>query len=658
MIKGISDMKIKKIISLLLAVSIASAVSYYPQIAEAAETSADLNPLVVKTLVDDNNYMVDDDRNGVITEEELAKARTVTVKLDGITDISWMSKLKNCKILSLYGGDLTDFSVMKDMPVLERVIMHGVPIEDLAFMDGLSLDTVMLYDMDQISFEQRLEKVNIHDITVNKGFSERVLSSPLSILGEADLHLKLDDEDGKIAVCSSGYYKTSGYLGEITGISAGQTVFHIYNGENEIASGTVTVVDDGAFEPVLHDTVPAAEFPQRLHKSGKVILQDGKLYELKGDSIDLIDDNVKQFIGFYTQDYMRNRYTMDAVLKNDGTLYLNDAQVPDIKFKEIRHDDSGSPLFAATDKGILYGVCAKSNGYELVEMTDDFSWFTDTNNVYVNKEGEAVGYSIKYNSDNKPYGVLEKTGIMNPVQTGRLSVLDDQGVLWHVNKYQSREIFVKRVAENVKYGGYYYKEFDKQYGYETEDGIIHLLTKPEEILEGYSSDPPKTYSRGYIDSDVIQLKLYFSDDDETSDYILSWKILNDRTLCFAFRKKELRIANVNNVIGLSSSGDMHYLYIMMTDGSIWNYCIETEKCTEVLASTGKPESDTPEDPETPVSVKGDADSSGKTDSADLLYILNALMSDDSDISASCDMNDDGKINITDICMLKSLILGE
>ena len=649
-------MNIKKITSFLLAVSVISAGTYYPQNAWAAETPADLDPLVVKTLVDDNNYMVDDDRNGVITEEELAKARTVSVKLEGITDISWMSKLKNCRILSLYGGDITDFSVMKDMPLLERVIMHGVPIEDLSFMDDLHLNTVMLYDMDQITFEQRLERVDIHDITVNKGFSERVLGSPLSILGEVDLDLKLDDEN--IAICMSDYYKTSGYLGEITGISAGQTGFHIYNGEKEIASGTVTVVDDGAFEPTLHDTVPAAEFLVRLHKGGKVILQDGKLYELNGDSLALIYENVKQFIGFYTQDYLRNRYTMDAVLKNDGTLYLNDIEVPDIKFKELRRDESGTPLFAATAEGKLYGICAKLKDYELVEMADDFSWFSDTSNVYVNKEGEAVGYSIKYNSENKPYAILEKTGIMNPVQTGRLSILDDQGVLWHVNKNSSKEIFVKRVAENVRYGGYYYKGLDKQYGYETEDGIIHLLTKPEEILEGFSPDPPETYSRGYIDSDVIQLKVYFSDDDERSDYILSWKILNDRTLCFTFKKKELRVANVNSVIGLSTSGDIHYLYIMTTDGSIWNYCIETEKCTEVLASTGKTGTDTPEDPETPVSVKGDADGSGKTDAADLLVFLKAFMSDDGDVPASCDMNDDGKINITDICMLKSIILGE
>jgi hypothetical protein len=109
---------------------------------------------------------------------------------------------------------------------------------------------------------------------------------------------------------------------------------------------------------------------------------------------------------------------------------------------------------------------------------------------------------------------------------------------------------------------------------------------------------------------------------------------------------------------MDPSGDIHYLYIMTTDGSIWNYCIETEKCTEVLASTGKTGTDTPEDPETPVSVKGDADGNGKTDAADLQLILKTFLSDDENIPASCDMNDDGKINITDICMLKSKILGE
>ena len=128
----------KRFLSLTLALSVLLTGGTMTVVAEGDAVPVAVDEAVYAQLLE-NKWSCDDDRDGVITEAELAAATSLNVDLTGIEDLSWLSLLPSCRYLSLKNGTITDYSALKDMPALRSLDLDALPIEDISFLKDLDL---------------------------------------------------------------------------------------------------------------------------------------------------------------------------------------------------------------------------------------------------------------------------------------------------------------------------------------------------------------------------------------------------------------------------------------------------------------------------------------------------------------------------------------
>jgi len=97
----------------------------------------------------------------------------------------------------------------------------------------------------------------------------------------------------------------------------------------------------------------------------------------------------------------------DLVLKNDGTLILNEIPVENLKFKSIK---KGS---AIADDGTLNEIYPDGENAVAVEVDENCAEVVYPGNYYLDSNGEVIWYDIKY-SGLKPAAVKTATGMKNP----------------------------------------------------------------------------------------------------------------------------------------------------------------------------------------------------------------------------------------------------
>ena len=94
----------KKIISLTLALSTLISAGTFTAFAEDKAVPVDVDEAVYAQLME-NEWICDKNDDGIITDEELKQVTQLDIDLDGIKDLSWVSKLEKCHYITFENGD-------------------------------------------------------------------------------------------------------------------------------------------------------------------------------------------------------------------------------------------------------------------------------------------------------------------------------------------------------------------------------------------------------------------------------------------------------------------------------------------------------------------------------------------------------------------------
>ena len=87
------------------------------------------------------SWKYDKNSDNIITMEELKENATlISLDLTGVEDISWFADLDKCSRVLVSHGDITDFSVLKEMDSLTDLFLDKITIDDISFIKELELD--------------------------------------------------------------------------------------------------------------------------------------------------------------------------------------------------------------------------------------------------------------------------------------------------------------------------------------------------------------------------------------------------------------------------------------------------------------------------------------------------------------------------------------
>lgn len=632
-----------------------------PDSVSSAAVKADLPDEVVYQLTNRENnpsgMRPDQNEDGIITEEELAGATHIKIDLSEIDDISFFSRMPSVKYLDLLNGEITDFSVLKELKNLKQVRFFNVPMTDLSSLEGIQTEELWLSGMDQITAEQRVDFLKPDGITIKKWSSAYILDRYSGILNGYDLSYTIDDED-VCCITHIGSFGTKEHKRDVYGKKAGETAYHLYVNGTELASGKITVEERDVYDPPVHEgaSPTVKKYNSLYYDKSRVLLNNGTLYSYKGDEIRICEENVKEYTNFYRITDKREYHYFDVVLKNDGTLIVNGKEVENQKFSELRRGA------VSTEDGklyLIYGEKGKSRGCTLIPVCDDLrEMCEDAECYYVSKEGKLISIDTTYDEDDLPHSALTDTEIMNPSQNlliaaswpGDSVYIDENNAVWRLTLKYSKltKTLVADEAESI--GKAYYEKESREIPYfRTSDGKYYSVYTDH--AEFTPSEPAADLRYGYAARGSDGIYIYAQDLPDEECY-LNWFLLEDNTLALSFMYQDNAITNVKQTLGFDFSDDnTPYYYFMRTDGSIWNYCYKTNSFKEKLSF----DNENAEEPVLPEKVKGDSDGNGIVNAADLMNLLKFLFGE-AEISDSCDINGDGKISISDLVLLKNIIL--
>ena len=312
---------------------------------QAAEAPADIDAAAYANLLSHSAWALDKNDDDIISEEELVHAEYVNLDLTDVKDISLLGRLKSCGQLSLKNGDLTDFSVLAQMPALFSLSMDSVPAADLSFMDSMLLERCDLTDMPQITDEMRAEHIRFSDLTLTAGTMDTLSFLPN---GLAKVNLKISD--GETARFLGEGTESSYNYQRIYGLKAGETTYTALLNDQVIAEKKITVKEaPEANNPPLQDSVLQDVSIQRSYyynpdpasgNSGDAAMINGTLYTFRGRKAAAVETDGKQYQSVYLRNNKGSYIYGDIILKTDGTVvavggnYSGQCDVSD--WKDIR----------------------------------------------------------------------------------------------------------------------------------------------------------------------------------------------------------------------------------------------------------------------------------------------------------------------------------
>ncbi len=330
------------------------------------------------------------------------------------------------------------------------------------------------------------------------------------------------------------------------------------------------------------------------------MLQNGTLYGIEDDMVIVCEENVKDFQYEYTRRGYDESFAVDMLIKEDGTLYLNQTAVEDIKFRELENG-----CLISEDNGI-YIVYPLNGEPVLYKIADDFNKFPyATEHLYLNLSGELIWFGVAFDDEGNAIPTVEKTGIVNPVYIEEEYFIDENNVLWIVRGTSS--LYVKKVAENVaEVGSYINEDGAVEDGYVTSDGKIYAVDDGAELVsvEKYNSQ------KSYLDFHCLKYSVYDDSDDNIYCFITA-----DGTLTVKRWEQHFAISDVDKILCLEydSETELGYLYFVRTDGSIWQYCMESQQVKEMASPIASDK------------IRGDVNADGNFTVADLVMLQNYLV---------------------------------
>ncbi len=633
----------KHILSLLCSLALLASLADLAAAAEAP-VPADIDPIVYERILSTGQY-ADPNMDGVMTEAELRATDRLTIDMDGVQDLSWLRYMESCKLLSLHGGTITDYSPVKDMPALKTLQMYSVPVTDISFAEGMDLEEFRIIDMPQISLDQRRAIAHWDaDLTVEQGFAEIFRVTPSGIFGDP-LECSLVIDDISVARIVNGHHASMFDGANIFGVAPGTTSYQLLDSEGqEVYTGTITVAPSTPYDPPLGEGTCTSERYSSNYYGGTVVLREGKLYGFSGQAPTVLEEDVKAYASGYRYTSTRGIYRyFDAVVKNDGTLLLNKAPVPGIDAADIQNE------CVITKDGALYGLYPNGREIKPVKIADDFAAFSYTeDDFYINKNGEVIGYAVTL-TDDVPSVTLYPTGIMGPTSMHYNLFVDKDGVLWHTS-LRYGELQSIKVAEGVKEVGYWSTEgkHAEEYLYLAADGQYHTVYGDDQVMTPVPDDPAYFGFLNYGTTTLSAYKNSETGDDGKITYILG----ADRTLTLDRAGQHAAITHVEKTMLFRYDKDAAegYAYCFRTDGSIWRYCFERDVFEEIMPAEGTA---------APVSTPGDVDADGTCAVADVIALqkwLHAVPGASLKDAKAADLDGDGRVDIFDLARLKRMLL--
>lgn len=655
----------KKIISLISALSLTAACVNASAFAADGEKpeAADIGGAAYEKLME-RQQTYDLNMDGTITMEELTQARTLTLDLDEVTSIEWLGELKNCAYLFLSNGSYTDLSVIcgltklntlsltnipaEDLSFLgeigkiDTLKLNSIPIEDISFLKDMEINTCTITNMPQISVEQRFAVTRYDkDLTVEKGFSSEAGILPRGIFDTKDIKFSVADPD----IVTIG--TTGGYVSEcrprIFGKNVGSSAYTLSVDGTDILTGTIIVTEPELFSPPLHDTVSDAKVVSG-HMSGAVNMcfAGGTLYTMLNDRVEVYADNVKAFTTSEVRQKYNVYYYYDYILKNDGTLTVNGTE------QEGSYAGADFGCFW-NDKGELFTVYPRDRKPTVLKIADDFGEFLDDGkNLYVNRDGEVIRYTVRFDEEGgEPTVTTEATGIKDPIDSLQMMIRVRGNDLWKFNPNNPSEMY-KKICENVVKLDYCFidESQSRSYVYFTEDGKAYEIGNYNEVTPSQVTRDEKL---GYSENRVVPL--YHIDDGSGAPYYpLRLIHTTEGVMTFAFKDNHMSVSDVEQYLCLRMDNGIEngFLYFTRTDGSIWQYDIAANECREMIV---------PGSPEEPLA--GDINGDGQVLVSDLTALSRWLLGSGGSVSLkNADLNGDGTVDVFDLCRLRRLLLSQ
>lgn len=634
----------KKILSFTLALSMLLPCSHLNAFADDTAVPVDVDDAVYAQLLE-NKWICDKNSDGIVTEEELNNATQLSVDLDGITDLSWVSKLTNCHYITFKNGALTDFSALKQMPILSNLEMESVPVTDITFIKDLHLEICRFKDMDQITTAQKMEVLTWSAPEIWAGTAGMITCTPR---GLTDYSIKLENTD--IAVFFNGESTSLDAYERIYGRTAGTTAYTVSLDGTDYFTGKLTVRENpGASDPGLHQTMIEQFENGRSNyynpdpetgNSGLVTLVNGTLYSIRGSEVKAVETDAADYEYVYKRSYSKSYNYADMVLKTDGTLLVNGEPITDSKVKAMRGG------YFLCENGNICSIVPDGTGFSVATVTTDSKgWVEDCSPFYVTKDGHMKYYRTDLIGEGKVRVSTGNTNIGEPVSSCSLGsvcyVVDGGRTLYEVS--YSTTLSKKKIDDDVV--SVRVSDNGSQVEYTKKDGTIVPIENTGAV-SGYAERARKYLG---VESGGFYIHEYQNRGVEENDAVFSYYIDPNRTMSLSFLGDYCGLTHVKGEIGSSydTAQDQGYVYFLRTDGSIWKYNLDTKQWQEAVAGT-VPVTE-------PQQIKGDVNSDGAFNVSDvvtlqkwLLAVPNTHLAD----GKAGDFDANGQLDVFDLALMK------
>lgn len=639
----------KKILSLTLSLFMAMSVGTFTAFAEDKPVAVEVDETVYAQLMK-NQWSCDSNSDGIITEEELNETTYLNIDLDGISDISWVSKLSSCRYISFRNGTLTDFSALKQMPALRSISMDNVPLTDISFIKELELERCDLNNMEQITVEQRMNVLKWNAPDIWAGTSGEITCTPRNLV---EYSITLENSD--IAVFMNGTNTADNPYEHIYGLSSGTTAYTVsFEGQNYYTGELNIKETPGAYNPSLHNTAitnfemgysnyynPDSE----TGNSGQLALVNETLYSICGSEVKAVETDVADYEYVYKRNYSGSYNYADMVLKTDGTLLLNGESIMNTPVRAM-YDG-----YILAENGNIYTIVPKGDGFITATVaTDSKEWVENCSPLYITQTGHLKYYSYKLTGDGKVSVFTGNTNIGTPVSAYKAGstcyVVDGAHTLYELD---FSDTFTKtKLADNAVSVGI--SEDYQRIEYVTTEGTTELIHNTGAAGSGYLSTAGKNL---VIKAGTFYIRQYQDRGIEESDALFSYYIDNSHTMSLSFLGNYCGLTNVESEICATydTAQEHGYVYFLRTDGSIWQYNLDTQQWQETIAGT------TPI--VVPEKVKGDVNADGLFNVSDVVLLQKWLLTEPNtelkDWKAA-DFFNDNILDVFDLCVMKSELL--
>lgn len=620
--------------------------------AEDTPVPADLEQAVLDQLTEEDAQrsqygepQYDTNRDGVITDAELAAVEHLSLELDGVTSLECISKFTNLKTLWLRGGEISDLSPLSSCKSLVTLgLSKMAAVTDISFAKKLDLRMFYISDMDQITDEQKLDILKFHNLETVEGGSGVIGATPCNLFERDQIELTIADEE---IACFS---QNGGNYANFTAYPAyarkyGNTTYTLSYQGQILRTGSIKVKARLTDLLDLNPDAPQPELFWSYHYAyeSRVVLNQDRLLRMTADGPELIADHVKAFNRGSMYGTTKTFVYSDFILYEDGTVTVGGQTPvmpdPDIRFEKMR----GNLLF--TPEHALY-ICREDQGrFYLEHIGEGYKDTVQENTSYLCRDdGEvdllsvlrtetADGIKLDYQ--------LTPTGIWNVISSKNDYFVDDSNVLWKVEHRANQPLSVTRRAKNVEFVGY--RDYDgNTYGcvYITTDGSAYAVETGRRV----SLNPPDTTEKAYQDGDSFWegMGTY-----ESAYVPENYHLTNDGVLVMEQNGKYAAVADVREFVTAVGDPDSDHVaaYFILTDGTLWYYSFREKQFYPADAPREKP----------PVTLP-DFNGDGKTDKKDVQMLVNALMNKEgAAVPEAADLDGNQVVDARDLTLLKRVM---